>query len=56
MVDEKAIFEEADGYQAGDDSGQAGGAAAVLQEAFIHELAEKRDFAEDVIGHFSFSR
>jgi hypothetical protein len=56
MAGEKAVFEKADGYQAADDSGQAGGAAAVLQETFIDKFAEDRDLAEDVICHFSFSR
>jgi len=56
MIDEKAVFKEGDGHQAGGDSGDAGGAAAMLKKALIDELAEEGNLAEDVSGHLSFSR
>ena len=53
VVVEHAVFENTDGDQGGDDSGQAGGAAAVLHETLVRGDAE--DSANECHVHFSFS-
>jgi hypothetical protein len=55
MLKENAVFKQAHGNQAAADSGQAGGAAPMLQKTLVDGFAENRDSAENGVTHFSFS-
>lgn len=55
VVPEEAVFEENYSKASCDDAGNGGGAAAVLEEAFIDEFAENGDSAEDGMSHDSLS-
>jgi hypothetical protein len=55
VVEEDAVLEDADGNQSGYDSGDAAGAAAMLQEALINKCAKNRNSAENRVCHCLFS-
>jgi hypothetical protein len=55
VVPEEAVFEEGDSKACGNDTGNRGGTAAVLEEAFIDESAQDGNSAENGMSLCGFS-